>query len=178
MSRLLGCLVLIGGLTAGCASVPKSTAKRNALDAQAQETLQEMTANDASLQPLLDQAAAYVVFPSIAQGGFIVGGAGGNGVVYEGGRVVGYAQLSQAAIGALAGGQKYGELIIFRDKWAFDKARSSSFDVGGQASAVIIRAGAATETSFNEKGLAVFIHPIGGAMVNASLTGQTIKFKM
>jgi lipid-binding SYLF domain-containing protein len=171
-------LVLIGGLVSGCASVPKTTAKRNELDQQAHEAIAQMTADNPSIQPLLDQAAAYVVFPSIAQGGFIVGGAGGNGVVFEGGRVTGYAQLSQAAIGALAGGQKYSEVIIFRDRWAFDKARSSSFDVGGQASAVIIRAGASTQAAFNQKGLAVFQRPIGGAMLNASVTGQTIKWKM
>jgi lipid-binding SYLF domain-containing protein len=178
MSKWLGSVVLICGLITGCASVPKTTAKRNQLDQDAREELAQITGDNPSIQPMLDQAAAYVVFPSIKQGGFIVGGASGNGVVFEGGRVTGYAQLSQAAIGALAGGQKYSELIIFRDKWAFDKARASSFDVGGQASAVIIRAGASTQAGFNQRGLAVFQRPIGGAMVNASVTGQTIKWTM
>jgi len=36
-------------------------------------------------------------FPEIKKGGFVVGGAGGHGVVYEKGQHIGYAELTPAA---------------------------------------------------------------------------------
>jgi lipid-binding SYLF domain-containing protein len=134
-----------------------------------------MTSQDPSLRPLLDQAVGYVVFPEIKQGGAIVGGAGGKGVVYEHGVPTGYAELSQASIGAQIGGQTFAELVIVRDAAMLQQLKQGKFEVGGQASATMLRAGAASATEFNEKGLAVVVMPHGGAMLNLSLTGQRIR---
>jgi lipid-binding SYLF domain-containing protein len=162
----------------GCASAPKSESKRAELQAKANETLQLMVSDNPELRSLLDQAVGYVVLPEVKQGGFIVGGAGGEGVVYEQGRVTGYAELSQASVGAQIGGQKYAELIIVRDRYALDRMKAGNFDFGAEAQATIIRKGVATATDFNAKGVAVIIKPIGGAMASASLTGQQLKIKM
>jgi lipid-binding SYLF domain-containing protein len=171
--------MLVGfAIVAGCASAPKTQAKRTELQRQASEALEAMVNKDASVKSLLDQASGYIVFPVVKEGGFIVGGAGSEGVVYENGRPSGYAQLSRASVGAQIGGQKYAELVIIRDKVTLDKMKSGEMDVGGQASAVILKAGAATSTSFSDKGMAVVIDPIGGAMVNASVSGQRIKTTM
>ena len=86
--------------------------------------------------------------------------------------------MSRVSVGAQVGGQKYAELIAVRDKFTFDKMKAGDFDLGGQASAVILRAGAATATNFSDKGIAVVMDPIGGAMVNASVSGQRIKATM
>src|ERR1700690_2411166 len=107
MLRMVGLVVAAGAFVTACASVPKSHAKRSELEAQATAALQEMVAKDPSVQSLLDQSAGYVVFPSIRQGGAIVGGASGQGVVFQNGRRVGFATLSQASIGAQLGGQKF-----------------------------------------------------------------------
>jgi lipid-binding SYLF domain-containing protein len=170
--------VVLGAFVAGCASTPKSQSKRTQLEIQAAEARQEMLAKDPALRSLLDQAAGYIVFPEIAQGGFIVGGAGGDGVVYERGRRVGFAQLSQGAVGALVGGQKFAELIVVRDKPTLDKMKAGTFDFGAQSSAVILKAGAGAATSFGANGVAVVVNPISGAMLNASVTGQKIKATM
>ncbi|HEX9102010.1 MAG TPA: hypothetical protein VF997_07400 [Polyangia bacterium] len=171
--------MLVGAaLVAGCAGTPRTQAKRTLLDNQAAEAREAMLAKDPSVRPLLDQSAGYIVFPEVKEGGFIVGGAGAEGVVYERGRPVGYAELSRASIGAQIGGQKYAELVAIRDKFTLDKMKAGEMDVGAQASAVILRAGTATATTFGEKGVAVVIDPIGGAMVNASVSGQRIKTTM
>jgi lipid-binding SYLF domain-containing protein len=166
------CLVV-----AACASAPKTTAQRSELKDDADQALAMMIAADPSLRPVLDSAAGYVIFPEVKQGGFVVGGASGKGVLYERGRFVGYAELSQASVGAQVGGQKYAELVVARDRFALDRLKSGSFKVGGQAQAVAITAGAGTATRFGDNGVAVLVKPRGGAMLNVSLTGQTIKFR-
>jgi hypothetical protein len=45
-----------------------------------------------------------------------------------------------------------------------------------QASAVIANAGAAAKTSYNNDGVAVFVHVKGGAMVDASIDGQKFSY--
>jgi lipid-binding SYLF domain-containing protein len=174
MMRTLG-LFAAGMLVTACASVPKSASQRSELESQADGTLQDMIAKDPKLTALLDQSAGYVVFPVVKQGGAIVGGAGGKGVVYEQGRPSGFAELSQASIGAQLGGQKYAELVIVRDAAMLENMKAGSFDVGGQASAVILKEGAATATQFGDRGVAVIVAPKGGAMFNVSLSGQRIK---
>jgi lipid-binding SYLF domain-containing protein len=179
MFRVLGLVVLLGGgALFGCASAPKTTAERASIDADANQALASMTDKDPDLRGVLDRSAGYVVFPSVKQGGFVVGGAGGKGVFFEHGRPAGYAQLSQASVGAQVGGQAFSEVIVMRDRAAVDKMKASKFDLGGQASATMIKAGAASAAQFNDSGIAVFVEPRGGAMLNVSLTGQTVKVTM
>jgi lipid-binding SYLF domain-containing protein len=175
MIKILGLFIAASGLVAGCATVPKNSAERSALHAQADATIQDMVARDPSLRTTLNRSVGYVVFPSIGQGGFIVGGASGRGVVYEYGRPIGFARLSQASVGALAGGQTYSELVVFNDRTAFDRMRAGRLTFGADTSAVMINTGAAASARF-ANGYSVFVHPRGGAMLNLSLTGQRIRF--
>jgi len=177
MLRTLGlglCLALGGGVF-GCASSPKTATQKAELHEDADRAVADMTARDPALRPLLDQSAAYIVFPEVKQGGFVVGGAGGKGVLFEKGKPAGFAELSQASVGAQVGGQKYSEIVVIRDQFALDRVRASNFDLGAQASAVIVKSGAAASTRFNESGLAVFVQPTAGAMLNVSLTGQRVR---
>ncbi len=177
MTRTLGVLAASAALLfAACAHAPKSAGARSELEYQARQTLAQMTQHDAGLQGLLDRSAGYVVFPAVYQGGFIVGGGAGKGVVFEHGQVVGFAELNQGSVGAEVGGQKYAELVVLRDRFALDRLRAGEFKMGAQASAVIVKSGAAAATQFQE-GMAVFVEPEAGAELNLSLTGQTIRFK-
>jgi lipid-binding SYLF domain-containing protein len=175
MPKTVTRLVLIGALLAGCASAPKTPAERAQLEQDAAMRLEAMLQKDVSLRPLLDRSAGYIVFPEVSEGGFIAGGAGARGVVYERGVPTGWAQLSRVSVGAQVGGQKYAELVAVRDPFTFSKIKSGNLNVGGQASATILRAGAAAATNFGENGVAVVIDPIGGAMVNVSVSGQRIR---
>jgi lipid-binding SYLF domain-containing protein len=175
MGRARILTVVLVAIVAGCATAPKTKSERMSLQAAAENTVADMRSRDPSLQMVMDRAAGYIVFPSVAQGGFIVGGASGNGVIYEGGRMVGFAQLSRGSLGLQAGGQKLAELIVVRDPQTLERIRAGSFDFGGQASAVALRSGAAGTTSFSNNGVAVFVDTKGGAMLNLSLTGQRIR---
>jgi lipid-binding SYLF domain-containing protein len=178
MGRTVAQVILVGAaLVAGGVCAAK-TPSRPQLEKDAAKAQAAMLKKDPSVKSLLDQSAGYIVFPKVKEGGFIVGGAGAKGVVYAHGQPVGRAKLSRVSVGALVGGQKYAELVAVRDKSTLDKMKSGDMDLGGQASAVVLKAGAAKAASFGEKGVAVVINPIGGAMVSAAVNGQRIKTTM
>ncbi len=174
MIKALGLMAAVGGLLVGCAHAPKTESERASLDRAASQTVNQMVSRDPGLRRLLDNSAGYVVFPSVKEGGFIVGAAAGKGVVFEGGQPTGYAEVTKGSAGAEAGGQEYAELVIVRNRDTLQNMKYGRFDFGAQASAVVIHSGAADTTTFGNNGVAVFIQPRGGAMVNLSLTGQRI----
>ena len=64
---------------------------------------------------------------------------------------------------------------MLRDQATLDRFKGGTFDVGGEASAMILHSGEAARTQFGRTGVAVFVKPLGGAMVSVSLTGQRIR---
>jgi lipid-binding SYLF domain-containing protein len=177
MGRVLGLLAAVGLCAVGCAHAPTKPGERADLKAAATNTLAQMEASDPSLKSVLDQSVGYIVFPSVGSGGFLIGGGGGAGVVYEHGVQTGFAELSKLQAGAIAGGQSYSQVVAIKEPQVLADLKSGRFDFGAQASAVIIRTGVASNATF-ENGVAVFIQPIKGAMVNASIGGQKIRLVM
>jgi lipid-binding SYLF domain-containing protein len=175
MTKALGLIAAAGLLVVGCAHAPKTEAARQDLTQQAQVTLQDMQSRDPNLQALLNSSAGYIVFPKVAQGGFIVGAGSGKGVVFQNGQPIGFATLNRGSVGAQVGGQTFAELIVVRDAYTLQRIKAGQFNLGAQASAVAITYGASAATRFNN-GVAVFVQPHGGAELNLSLTGQRIKF--
>ena len=144
-------------------------------------------------------AYGYAVFPTVGKGGFGVGGAYGKGRVYEKGKLVGDASISQLSIGFQAGGQAYSEIIFFENNAAFDNFTAGNFELGADFSAVAITAAAqagattaggtsssasggknnattASNTDYT-KGMKVFVIVKGGAMAEAAVGGQKFSYK-
>lgn len=139
----------------------------------------------------------YAVFPTVGKAGLVVGGAHGDGKVYQGGRHVGDATLTRLSIGFQAGAQAYSQIVFFENKRAFDMFTSNEFEFSAGASAVLITAGATAEAGttgasasasvtkkeaatagrYDDNGMAVFSIIKGGAMYEASLGGQKYTFK-
>ena len=136
-----------------------------------------MTKEDAGLQSFLDKSYGYVIFPKVGKGGLIAGGAYGRGVVYEQGRMIGYADLTQATVGLQAGGQTYSEVVAFENNEALDRFKQNKLDFSANASAVILKSGAAAAAKYQD-GVAVFVMPRAGAMVEASIGGQKFEFDL
>ena len=57
----------------------------------------------------------YALFPTIGKGGLGIGGAHGEGRVYEGAKYVGDTKMTQLSIGFQAGGQAFSQIIFFAD---------------------------------------------------------------
>src|SRR5262245_44038134 len=144
----IGALTLLVAGVAACATAPKSASEEKSLAANAEAMLVSMRAKDPGLQPLLDSAAGYVVFPSIGKGGFVVGGAHGRGVLYEQGRMTGFVSLTQASVGAQIGAQTFAELLVFADQGALGRLKAGTFQLGGNISAVALSAGVASSAQF------------------------------
>ena len=168
--------LLVSMCIVGCSTAPKDDEKRDALVDQGQATLKEMKAHDSSLQGFIDRGHGYVIFPNVGKGGLGVGGAYGRGVVYRGNQMVGYSDLSQASIGLQAGGQEFAELIVFENENTFNKFTTGQFELGANASAVALKAGAAASAGF-KNGIAVFVMPKGGLMFEVSISGQKFKYQ-
>jgi lipid-binding SYLF domain-containing protein len=156
-------------------TAPKSASGQQDLEAQADATLRVMVAKDPSLDAMLRSSAGYVVFPEIGKGGFIAGAAHGRGVLYENGRHAGFVELSQGSFGAQVGAQSFSELIVFAHPMEVDRLKGGDWSMGAGASAVALTAGAGAGADFTD-GVAVFIEPKGGAMVDVSVNGQKLQF--
>jgi lipid-binding SYLF domain-containing protein len=145
------------------------------LIASANRALAVFEKTDPSLTAFLQRAPGFVVFPKIGKAGLGVGGAHGDGVVYEQGKPVGKAEVTQVSIGAQAGAQKYGELIVFETQANLEKFKQGKFAFSGQVSAVAVKSGASANARFTN-GVAVFTEGEGGLMLEASVGGQKFSY--
>lgn len=170
--------VVMSACAIGCAHEPSKPGERADLVADATSTLQRMEAKNPTLRSTLDSAVGYIVFPKVGAAGLVVGGGAGKGVIFEHGVPTGYATVEHADVGAIAGGQEFAEVVIFRDRAALDEVKHGRFDLGASTSAVLLKTGVSTEAPQFDKGVAVVIEPLRGAMVNASVGGQRIHATM
>ena len=138
----------------------------------------------------------YAVFPTVGEGGFIVGAAIGKGRVYVHGRYVGDTTMTQLSGGFQAGGKAYSQIIFFEDERALKEFESGSFEFKAGASAIAVTAAVDASAGTNgaeagvsvgphdastrgiyEKGMAVFTVAKGGLMYAATIAGQQFSFK-
>ena len=143
-------------------------------DEKAQVALAAFKEKDPKVQRFIDQSAGYVVIPTVGKGGLGVGGARGTGVLYENGAVTAVITLTQLTFGFQAGGQAYSEFIFFEDAATLSNFKRGNYELGAQASAVAITAGASADAEFNG-GMAIFTQAKGGLMYEASVGGQKFK---
>lgn len=150
-------------------------------EAEAARTVASFRDADSTFKKFFDSAHAWAVFPDIGKGGFVLGAANGDGVVYRNtggvpGTVVGYSTMTQVSLGAQVGGQSYAQIIFFQDAAAFARFRENRTDFLATASAVIVTSGAAAANDYNQ-GVAVFVRPLAGGMVEAALGGQKYEYR-
>lgn len=143
---------------------------------KAQEAVDAFLEKDPTMEVYFEQAYGFAIFPGVGKGGFGIGGAHGKGQVYEQGKLIGTARLTQITIGFQLGGQKFREVIFFKNKAAIDEFKQGNFKFSAQASAVAVTAGAGAKADYNDD-VAVFTLTKGGLMYEASIGGQKFSFK-
>ena len=151
---------------------------------------------NAGIGEMFRTAYGYALFPTIGKGGFVVGGAYGEGRVYEQGNYVGDTRMIQGTVGFQLGGAGFSQVVFFQDQRAFAEFVSGDFEFGAEAQATVLTAGAkasintggssatasgtknnaAIGTTGYYKGMATFTITKGGLMYELSLGGQKFTF--
>lgn len=161
----------LAGLTAF-----SQTSKESKLMEDASEAKADFIRTDGMMKSLFDNAYAYVIFPNVGKGAIGVGGAAGNGIVYQNGKAIGHAKMKQVSVGFQFGGQAYREVIFFENKENLDRFKENKFEFAAQASAVAATAGASANVKYAD-GVMIFTQQKGGLMYEASIGGQKFDYK-
>lgn len=151
---------------------------------------------DAGASDMFESAYGYALFPTIAKAGFWIGGAYGEGRVYQGGKHIGGTAMTQATIGFQLGGSAFSQVIFFEDQRALDEFTRGTFEFGAEAQAVVITAAASASANTSGssagasggknnavtagdyyKGMATFTITKGGLMYEASIGGQKFTYE-
>ncbi|HEY7689499.1 MAG TPA: lipid-binding SYLF domain-containing protein [Dongiaceae bacterium] len=168
MSALVA-IALVAG--AGAAIAYDAAGEKNALAAIA-----EFKNADPSIETFFNNSYGYAIFPEIAKGAVGIGGASGDGTVFQGGQAIGSSSMSQVTIGLALGGQTYREAIFFKDQAALDNFKQGNYEFAAEASAVAVKTGAAKTANYDH-GVAIFTMAKGGLMFEASIGGQKFSFE-
>ena len=147
--------------------------------------------------PFFQHAYGYAVFPSVATGGFVVGGSYGKGSVFVHGKQTGTSKLISASVGFQLGGKVFSEIIFFKDSASYTTFTQGSFTFDANASATLLTLGASAEAggggvsatantgALGDKatgdaryvnGMTVFVLTKGGLMYKATIAGQKFTF--
>lgn len=165
------CVIAALAMTTAHAWDPKKVEETHEKAQAAKATMLE---KDADMQRFYDGAVAYVIIPTVGKAGIGIGGARGKGLLYKGGDIIAEVTLSQLSIGFQWGGQAYSEFIFFKDDVALADFMRGNYELGAQASAVAVTAGASADANYSG-GVAIFTQAKGGLMYEASVGGQKFK---
>ena len=128
------------------------------------------------LKPYFKEASGYVVFPNVGKVGIGIGGARGNGEVFEDHKVIGSATLTQFSVGLQLGAQAFSQIIFFQNENDLNRFTKGKFEFDASASAALITEGANASADYSN-GAAVFTFSKGGLMYEASIGGQKFSYK-
>lgn len=146
------------------------------LIADSQEAIATISEGNPNIAELFDTSVGYAVFPNVGKGAYIIGGASGNGTVYENGELTGFADLKQVDIGLQAGGKAFIEVLFFETQQAMAEFKEGTYELSGNATAVIADEGVSQDIDFQD-GVAVVTKPKAGAMAGISVGGQRFEFR-
>lgn len=163
------------GLMLLCFTTVAQNKKDNKIMKDAEKAKKTLLKADAGLQKYFDDSAGYVIFPNVGKGGFIVGAASGNGVVYENGKTIGMANLKKLTVGFQAGGQAIIEAIFFENEADLMDFKGDEFEFSAEISAVALKSGVAANAKYKE-GIAVFVLPKAGLMADVTVGGQKFEY--
>lgn len=172
----VGLLAASAILTAGCSAPTVSEAELMAMETAAKDAKAQFIAEDPGMETWFADSYGYAIFPTIGKGGVGLGGAYGEGLVYERGTAIGTVSMEQVTIGFQLGGQSYQQVVFFEAREHLEEFTSGNFEFGAQASAVAATAGASADADF-DSGMAVFTVQNGGLMYEASIGGQKFNYR-
>lgn len=147
------------------------------LNANGQAALNRLYAQSERAVRYRRDARAILVFPKIVKAGFMIGGQGGEGVLFEHGKPTAYYKIGAASFGLQAGGQSFSYALFFMNDKALDYLRKSDgWAIGSGPSVVVVDKGKALSTTSTTLSEDVYAFPFGqkGLMAGLGLEGSKI----
>ena len=169
----LNVLVLIVLASVGVARV----ALAGQSDADARAALSALYKASPGARALADDAKAILVFPEIRKAAFVVGGQGGRGVMFSGGKIVGRYRADGALVGFEAGVQSFKYVLFFMSDTALQKLRESKgFELGTDPNIVVTNVGKGTNitTTTVQPDVYSFVFGQRGLMGGIAIHGMKI----
>src|ERR1700744_6475944 len=174
-----------GGLAlAGCTTssgtpdnASTNMSKRQSIDASVDGTMSRLFQTVPGSRELVSKARGVLVFPSVLQAGFIVGGQYGEGSLKVGGGTVGYYSTVSGSFGFQAGAQSKAIIFLFMTQDSLDKFRNADgWSAGVDASVALVKVGAngAVDTTTATAPVQVLVMPNAGLMGDVSLQGTKV----
>ncbi|MGF6998853.1 BPSL1445 family SYLF domain-containing lipoprotein [Paraburkholderia sp. GAS32] len=169
------------GLT-GCTTTSASKAsdnadKRQSINAGVDATLARLYTTVNGSHELVSKARGVLVFPSVIQAGFWIGGQYGEGALRVGGQTAGYYSTAGGSFGLQIGGQSKSIVYLFMTQDALERFRNSEgWAVGADATVAVAKVGANgnIDTSTATAPVQAFVLTNAGLMAGVSLEGTKI----
>lgn len=180
---VLACLAVSTLLTVSCASGPggttgiDSTIDARVLQAKSQAALDKLYHNNPTALLLAKNADGVLVFPKITKGGLLIGGALGDGALFERNNPTGFYRSISASYGLQFGLQKYGYALFLMDDKALNTLkRSGGWEAGSSPNLVVLNQGssASLTTTTANKGIYAIGFDYLGLMAGLSLEGTKV----
>ena len=178
----LAAVALLGTQIAACTTtspnaqgsdVMSSTNKHATTNSQADSVLSRLYTTANGSRELVGRAKGVLVFPSVLNAGFVVGGQYGEGVLRTGGgRPLGYYNIASASVGFQAGAQSRALIILFMTDEALQKFQNSQgWTAGVDATVALAKIGVngAVDTNTAQQPIIGFNLTNAGLMAGASI---------
>jgi lipid-binding SYLF domain-containing protein len=178
----IAAVAIVGLALPGCTTTPPSHTEEGHADlreinANVDLALAKLNDTVPSSRELVRRAKGIVVFPSILQAGFVVGGEYGKGVLRVGNVSEEYLRLTAGSVGWQIGAQSKAVVLLFMTQDALEKFRhSNGWEVGADATVAVATIGANgdIDTITAQKPIIGFVTTNAGLMAGVTLQGAKI----
>jgi lipid-binding SYLF domain-containing protein len=173
-SLLAGFALLAGTALAACSTTEN---QRSDLDARAAATRDELFRTVPAARSLAADSAGVLVFPSVTQAGFVVGGQYGEGVLFKGGVPAGYYNIAGGSFGLQIGAQSFSQVYMFTTAEALRTFESTKgLEVGAGLDFAVANIGTSGEISSStlQKPVVIWVFGQQGLMAGIKVEGQKI----
>ena len=173
--RLFILSLIIGGM-ASLSGVAFAATPED-LEKDSTQALKMLTNKSSIASDVAKQAKAILIFPNIVKAGLVFGGAYGEGVLKQNGKVDGYYNSITASFGWQAGAQSYGYVVFLMTNKAVDYIHEThGWEIGVGPTVVLVNDGVAknlSSTTLKDDAYA-FIFDQQGLMASLSIEGTKI----
>ena len=151
--------------------------ERRSINADVDSTVARLYTTVNGSRELVAKARGMLIFPSVIQAGFWIGGQYGEGALRVGGQTAGYYSTAGGSFGLQIGAQSKAIIFLFMTQDALDRFRNSDgWAAGADATVAAVKVGANgnIDTSTATAPVQAFVLTNAGLMAGVSLEGTKV----